>query len=165
MLAARTQAKPEARPVQNHRGDQENREPDVRRYVRVPEKERPHERNASEHRHVLNPELVDEWDLLYRPNVPGDVNRDRRREHVYRGSAYDLVRLHVDGRVAVQKRDGDSGRDRHQHRKKQNRLARQRLLNDVDEKYPGKPSQNHRSLKGDVDDAAALGKHPAEGHD
>ena len=103
--------------------------------------------------------------------LEGDVHQKqhhRRGQQVQGGAADGLVRLHLHRREAQQHGEQGARRRSDQHGRQQQELGQILIpaahLHGAHKPGPREGADDHNALQGQVDDAAALGKHAGQGH-
>ena len=101
---------------------------------------------------------------------PGDDHAKRRGEEVQRRTADGLVRLQIDCGKGQQQGEDHTGQTGNQGRQGHAQLGGEHLLaptggvHRLQDQGGGQGAHDHNALQGQVDDAGALGVHPAQGH-
>ena len=165
VFPARAQPKTEACFIEDKRSGHQDEDPDVRRDVRVLKQKLTDDGDIPQQRHLQDTEIVIEGDLRKTLRHPGDVDRERRREQVQRRTGDGLVRFHVDGSVGMQERENQPAERRDDQCDYIQRLRGNFPFEGVDEEDAEESAHDHDSFQRDVDDAAALGEHAAQGYD
>ena len=152
MLAAGTQAQTQTRLIQDHVGG--NQDHDTNKQEDI-------DRQRSD---FVNERTVAVIQLRRSRAVEalGNDHRQRGCQHVKRGTADGLVRIEVNRSECQQRSIYHAGNRRRQHGYHHDSQRACPLGHQRNRENASQSADNHDALKGDVDDAAALGEHAAQ---